>query len=182
MLRGWALTEQGQIEEGIAQLCQGIASWRAGARCLEPYFLSLLVEAYMRGHRPEALTALAEALSVTEQTREGYVEAELYRLKGELLLGSAEAEACFHQAIAIARRQKAKSFGLRAVMSMSRLYQKQGRQTEAQRILAEIYGWFTEGFDTADLREAAALLEELGTEPSEAGLSRKSERGTSPTG
>jgi predicted ATPase len=174
VLRGWALAEQGQTEEGIAQLCQGIAGWRAaGIRCLEPYFLSLLVEAYMRtGQEEEALTTLAEALAVTEQTREGYVEAELYRLKGELL-GPAEAKACFHQAIEIARRQKAKSFELRAVVSLSRVLQKEGRQAEAREILADIYSWFTEGFNTADLNEASALLEDLGVELRDEVLRRK---------
>jgi predicted ATPase len=90
------------------------------------------------------------------------MEAELYRLKGELQVDPAEAEACFQQAISIARRQKAKSFELRAVTNLSRLFEKQGKHIAARQMLAEIYGWFTEGFDTADLKEAAALLEHLG--------------------
>lgn len=94
----------------------------------------------------------------TKQTHEGYMEAELYRLKGELLPEPAEAEACFHQAIEIARRQKARSFELRAVMGLGRLYRKQGKHIAARQMLAEIYGLFTEGFDTADLQEAAVLL------------------------
>ncbi len=159
-LRGWAMAEQGQTEEGIAQLRQGIAGWRAaGLGCLQPYFLTLLAEAYGRmGQREEALTILDEALAITEQTHEGYAEAELYRLKGELLREPAAAEACFHQSIEIAHRQKAKSYELRAVMSLSRLWQRQARSAEACPRLAEIYDWFTEGFDTADLQEAESLL------------------------
>jgi predicted ATPase len=129
------------------------------------------------------LNVLAEALAVVNNTGERNYEAELYRLKGELLLAQKsknqkpvlslvevakgksgkgpEAEECFHQAIDIARRQSAKSLELRAVVSLSRLWQKQGKKEQAQQILAEIYGWFTEGFDTADLKEAKALLHEL---------------------
>jgi predicted ATPase len=166
VLRGWALAQQGQGDEGITLMRQGIAVWRAqGTGCLQPYFLALLADAYARsGREEEAITALAEALAITEQTHEGYAHAELYRLKGELQADPAEAEASFHQSIEIARRQKAKSFELRAVMSLSRLYDKQGKQPEAREMLAEIYGWFTEGFDTADLKDAAALLECVGIE------------------
>jgi len=160
-LRGWALVELGQADEGIAQLREGIARWRAvTAGCLVPYFLALLADAYATmGRGEEALTTLAEALTITEQTHEGYMEAELYRLKGELLADPTEVEACFYQAIEIARRQKAKSFELRAVMSLGRVYHKQGRHTEARQVLAKVYGWFTEGFDTPDLKEAGALLD-----------------------
>ncbi len=114
---------------------------------------------------------LAEALVVVDKTGERVHEAELYRLKGELTLRSkvqglkaeveAETERCFWQAIEIARRQQAKSLELRAVMSLARLWQQQGKRDEARHLLAEIYGWFTEGFDTKDLQEAKALLEEL---------------------
>ena len=160
-LRGWALVELGQADEGIAQLHEAIARWRAiTAGCLVPYFLALLADAYATmGQADEALTTLAEALAITEQTHEGYMEAELYRLKGELQSESEQAEACFHRAIEIARRQNAKSFELRAVMGLSRLDHKQGRHTQARQMLAEIYGRFTEGFDTADLKETGALLE-----------------------
>jgi predicted ATPase len=159
-LRGWALVEQGESEEGIAQLRQGIAGWRAvRGGALTPYFLALLADAYGKtGKLEEGLATLAEALTITEQTHEGYMESELYRLKGELQREVTDAEACFHQAIGIAQRQKAKSFELRAVMSLSRLYQKHGRQAEARQMLGEIYGRFTEGFDTFDLKTAAALL------------------------
>jgi predicted ATPase len=165
-LRGWALVELGQADEGIAQLREAIARWRTvTAGCLVPYFLALLADAYAtRGQTEEALTTLAEALAITEQTHEGYMEAELYRLKGELQPEHEQAEACVRQALEITQRQNAKSFELRAVMSLSRLYHRQGRGTEARQMLAEIYGWFTEGFDTADLKEAAALLEDLGVD------------------
>ena len=117
--------------------------------------------------QPEAgLAALSEALALVEKTGERYYEAELHRLKGELLLQHAapevsHAEACFQQALDVARRQQAKSWELRAATSLSRLWQQQGKRAEAHALLAPIYGWFTEGFDTADLQEAKALLEAL---------------------
>jgi predicted ATPase len=172
ILRGWALAEQGQ--EGIAQIRHGLNAWRAtGAELQRPYFLALLAEAYGKvGQSEEGLSVLAEALAAVEKTGERYWEAELYRLKGELLLrqgtgrgGSRtapteEAEACFYQAIQIANRQSAKSLEFRAVVSLSRLLQTQGKK-EARQLLVDIYGWFTEGFETKDLKEAKGLLEEL---------------------
>jgi predicted ATPase len=199
--RGWALAEQGQIEEGIAQMSRGIGAWRAtGAETHRPYFLTLLAAAYGKvGQTEEGLTLLAEALTRVDNAEEREYEAELYRLRGELTLAQsgvqhlesrvkrggkskvksgklhvpstqhltpstqaeAEAETCFHKAIEIARRQQAKSLELRAVMSLARLWQSQGKQDEARQILAEIYSWFIEGFDTKDLREAKALIAEL---------------------
>jgi predicted ATPase len=133
-----------------------------------PYVLALLADAYAKtGQTEEGLATLAEALAITEQTHEGYMEAELYRLKGELQLEPAEAEACFHQAIEIARRQKAKSFELRAVMSLCHLYRRQGKRAEARAMLAEIYRWFNEGFDTLDLKEARVLLADLNEDEGE---------------
>ena len=122
-----------------------------------------------QGQVEEGLAALAQSLAVVRDGGEPCWEAELQRLQGELLLQRAdgeapawaEAEACFHQALAVARRQSAKALELRAVMSLSRLYQRQGRQAEARPLLAQTYGWFTEGFDTTDLQEAKALLERL---------------------
>jgi predicted ATPase len=122
-----------------------------------------------QGKVEKGLAALAEALAVVRDGGEPYWEAELHRLQGELLLQRAEvealaradAEACFRQALAVARRQSAKALELRALMSLSRLYQRQGRQAEARPLLAEIYGWFNEGFDTPDLQEAKALLDAL---------------------
>jgi predicted ATPase len=168
ILRGWALTAQGKGAEGIAQMRQGLAAYQATRSELNrPYLLSLLAEAYGKVGQPEeGLTVLIEALALVDSTGERYWEAELHRRKGELLLMQqgqkvGEAEECFRQALDIARRQQAKSLELRAAMSLSRLWQQQGKQEEAYQLLAEIYGWFTEGFDTADLKEAKILLEEL---------------------
>jgi predicted ATPase len=168
ILRGGALAEQGQREEGIVQIRQGLATWRAmGAELVRPYFLALLAEGYGKvGQVKEGLTVLAEALDLVNKNGERFYEAELHRLKGELLLtlspeNHKDVEVCFRQAIDIARCQSAKSLELRAVTSLSRLWQKRGKKEEARHMLAEIYGWFTEGFDTRDLKEAKALLEEF---------------------
>jgi predicted ATPase len=164
VLRGWALAQGGHAEEGIAQIYQGLAS-RAAPLYWRPWFQILLAEAYGKaGKVEEAFTVLAEALKTVESTGIAHDESTLQRVKGELLLARApanpsDAEACFRQAIAIARRQSAKSLELRAVLSLSHLYHQQGKKEEAQRMLAETYGWFTEGFDTADLQEAKALLQ-----------------------
>jgi predicted ATPase len=131
------------------------------------YFLALLAEEYGKVDRKEeALSVLAEALTLVHRSRDRYWEAELHRLKGEMLRtqaipDQAQAETCFQQALAIARRQQAKSLELRAAMSLARLWQHQGKRAEAGALLVPIYGWFTEGFDTVDLREVKALLEEL---------------------
>jgi predicted ATPase len=184
--RGWALAEQGQGEAGIAQIRQGIAAWQAtGAAVTRPRRLALLAEAYGHvGRTEEGLRVLTEALTIVDKTGECLFAAELYRLKGVLTLrqcpvarakgqasisqplpphsqAEVEAEAYFQQAIEIARRQRAKSLELRAAMSLSRLWQSQSKPQEARQLLAEIYGWFTEGFDTADLQEAKTLLEKL---------------------
>jgi predicted ATPase len=166
-LYGWALAVQGQGEEGLAQLCQGLAALKAMGSALDgPRFLLLLAEAYGEvGQIEEGLTALTEGLATAHHTGERWWEAELYRLKGELLLRRGtpieEGEACFQQALAVVRHQKAKALELRAAMSLARLWQQQGKRAEARELLAPVYGWFTEGFDTADLQEARALLEEL---------------------
>jgi predicted ATPase len=147
---------------------QGLAALQAtGGEVRRQLFLPLLAEAYGGiGQSEEGLNVLAEALSAVEKTRGRFYEAELYRLRGELLLARSaehhtEAETCFRQSLNIARRQQAKSWELRAGLSLSRLWQQQGKGDEARELLAEIYSWFTEGFDTADLQEARALLEEL---------------------
>jgi predicted ATPase len=168
ILRGWALAMQGRGEEGMVQIRQGIAAWRAtGAVLIVPYFCTVLadVNAHL-GPIEEGLQALAEAQTLVEQHEERYWAAEVARLQGILLLRQtmprqAEAAACFCQTLDIARRQQAKSLELRAAMSLSRLWQQQGKQHEARELLAPIYGWFTEGFDTADLQEAKRLLEAL---------------------
>jgi len=168
MLCGWTLAHQGQAKEGIAQLTQGLRAFRAtGGEILRPYFLALLAEAHGRMGQPaEGLTALAGALTLVDTTGERWYEPEMYRLKGELLLQQhadhqGAAETCFQQAIAIAQNQQAKSLALRATTSLSRLWQQQGKRQEAHDLLAPVYNWFTEGFDTADLQDAKALLEEL---------------------
>ncbi len=168
-LRGWALTMQGQDEAGVAQVRGGIAALRAtGAALFVPYLYTVLADVCTHlGHIEDGLQALAEAHTLVERHDERYWEAEVCRLRGVLLLrqpgtSPAEAEAWLQQALDIARRQEAKSLELRAAMSLSRLWQQQGKQAEARALLAPIYGWFTEGFDTADLLEAKALLEELG--------------------
>jgi predicted ATPase len=162
---------------------QGLAACRAaGAEVARAYHLSCLAEAYGNvGQAAEGLHVLAEALACAHTTGERYWEAELHRLKGELLLPSgvqglesvvlppdaglqtrdSEAEACFHQALDIARRQQAKALELRTTTSLSRLWQHQGKRAAAYDLLAPVYGWFIEGFDTADLQKAKALLEAL---------------------
>jgi predicted ATPase len=170
ILRGWALAAQGQREEGIAQIHQGLAAFRTtGGELNRTYYLALLAEVYGQGGQvDEGLRALTEALAGVQSGRERWWEAELYRLKGETLLAQAgttqkcaEAAQYFHVALETARHQQAKSLELRAATSLSRLWQQQGKRDAARQLLAEIYGWFTEGFDTADLCEARALLAEL---------------------
>jgi predicted ATPase len=169
VLRGWTLAEQGQGAEGIAQIRQGLAAWQSmGEALYQPRFRALLAELYGNVGRPEAgLTVLAEVLAEVHANGLCYCEAELYRLKGMLLQamgGRGEAEACFHQALDVARHQQAKSWELRASTSLARLWQQQGKRTEAYDLLAPVYGLFTEGFDTADLQDAKVLLEELRVE------------------
>jgi predicted ATPase len=167
-LRGWALARQGQDEEGMAQIHQGITAARAtGAVLAIPYFCTLLAEVCDHvDHSADVLHALAEAHTLVEQHAERWWEAEVYRLRGVVLLlqpGTlpAEAETWLRRALDIARRQEAKSLELRAAMSLCRLWRQQGKQAEARALLAPIYHWFTEGFDTADLQEAKTLLEDL---------------------
>jgi len=168
IVRGWALTEQGQVREGIAQMRKSRA----------PYFLCQLAETYGKvGQVEEGLAVLAKALAVVDKTGERVYEAEVYRLKGELTLRMGEREMgrrgeeeqiahsspeeYFLKAIEIAQRQQAKSLELRAATSLARLWQQQGKRAEAHNLLSEVYKWFTEGFDTKDLQEAKVLLEEL---------------------
>jgi adenylate cyclase len=170
-LHGWAMAEQGHHELGIAQIREGITMSRAtGAGLWQQYQLCLLAEACGEAGRfADGLGALTQALTAAaDEQEERHYHAEIHRLKGELLLKQnedsnvAEAERCFQQAIEIAREQSAKSWELRATTSLARLLNEQGRRDEARAMLAEIYGWFTEGFDTADLKDAKALLNELG--------------------
>jgi predicted ATPase len=165
---GWVLTMQGQGEVGLAQMHQGMAAVLATGQTLaQPLCLVLLAEAAGHvGKIAEALDLLAKVLAVFEAMGRGDMLSEVYRLQGALLLCQAvpdvaQVEACFHQALIIARHQQAKSWELRAAMSLARLWQCQGKRDEARDLLAPIYDWFTEGFDTADLQEATGLLEEL---------------------
>jgi DNA-binding SARP family transcriptional activator/predicted ATPase len=165
---GWALTVQGRAGEGIDQSQHGLEAWKAaGARMWKSFHLALLAEAYQcAGHFAAAVALLDEALDSVKTTGEGFYEAELHRLRGVSLLGQADpdehqAEACLRQACDLARRQDAKSLELRAVVSLCRLWQKQGKPEPARQMLAATYGWFSEGFDTPDLIEAKSLLEEL---------------------
>jgi predicted ATPase len=171
LLRGWALVERGEKEKWFSQNHLSlVAWWSLPGRGWQPYFSALMAEVYAdMGKAEEGLTVLTEALAVVKGG-ERWWEAELYRLKGELTLQSkvpgptskvGEAEECFLKAIEIARRQQAKSLELRATVSLARLWQPHGKRHEARNALSEIYGWFTEGFDTKDLQEAKALLEEL---------------------
>jgi predicted ATPase len=184
ILQGWARAEQGYKDEGLMQIRQGLAACRpTRAELAWPHWLALLADVYgKRGQTQEGLATVAEALVQVEKTGERWYEAELHRLKGELTLpqfnveGStsagdippaalhtlqAEAEGYFHKAIAIARQQQAKSFELRATLSLARLWRQQGKKKQARRMLADMYGWFTEGLDTVDLREARVLLAAL---------------------
>jgi len=188
IFQGWALAEQGQGEEGIAQMHQGWATYLATGSGAWVSTLALFAEAYGKaGQIEEGLATLVKAQEKTRTTGERFYEAELYRLKGQLTLQKfrvssfefqvlsspqpltpstqaeveQEAEECFLKAIKIARRQQAKSWELRAATSLARLWQGQGKKEEARQMLAEVYGWFTEGFDMADLTEARTLLEEL---------------------
>ena len=168
LLRGMALARQGQQESGLAQMRQGMAAVRSvGQELLRPWCLAQLAEAHgMLGQREEGLAMLAEALDQVNKTGERYYESELHRLQGQLLLQQApdsptEAETCFQHAIAIAQTQHAKSWELRASTSLAHLWRNQGKRDEARELLASVYAWFTEGFDTPDLIEAKALLDEL---------------------
>jgi predicted ATPase len=168
MQRGWAMAKQGGTEGEIAQIQEGLAAQRAtGAEVTLPYYLSWLAEAYGEtGRLDNELGALTQALAAADENEDRFWIAEIHRLKGELLLKQnhsnvAEAQSCFRRAVEIARNQSAKSLVLRATTSLARLLAKQGRRDEARTMLGEIYGWFTEGFDTADLKDAKALLDEL---------------------
>jgi predicted ATPase len=168
VLRGWAMVEQRQLAEGIAQMQQGMTAIQAtGEKAQRPYHLALLAEAYGEaGQTEKALAALTEASDLANQVGLSYYNAELCRVRGELLLkrnssGPARAESWFRRAIEVAREQSAKSWELRATVSLARLLAKQDRRGEACTMLTDIYNWFTEGFDTLDLKEAKALINEL---------------------
>jgi class 3 adenylate cyclase/predicted ATPase len=168
MEKGCALTLKGQASDVIEMLISGIAAWRTtGATFRMPERLSYLATAYAElGQCDDAWRCIGEAMTAVETAKEKWCEAEVHRIAGEIALkapqpDAAKAEACFERALAVARQQQAKSWELRAAMSMSRLRRDQGKRDEARELLAPVYGWFTEGFDTLDLMEAKALLAEL---------------------
>jgi tetratricopeptide (TPR) repeat protein len=174
---GETYTSQGKWAESIAQIQQSMSLARdMGAGMVRSASLTQLAAAYAgMGQRDTGLALFDEALALVQNNEEHWYEAETYRIKGELLLTQEgksqkakgksqkgeDAEACFLKAIAVAQQQQAKSWELRASMSLARLWQQQGKQHAARTMLSTIYHWFTEGFDTADLRDAKALLEEL---------------------
>jgi predicted ATPase len=184
-LKGWAMAQQGHWSEGVAQVREGIAGLRAsGIEMRQTFHLALLSESLTAGGQIDAaLAVVVEALVLVEATGDRFYEAELHRLRGELLLRQeagagrptpaearphdpnssrlGEAEACFRRALDVARRQGAKSLELRAALSLARLLRDCGQPADGRRLLAATFGWFTEGWDTPDLEDARALLEEL---------------------
>jgi predicted ATPase len=166
IMRGWCLAALGKTAEGMPLVVQTIARGRAmGAILVFPFLLTVLAEVHaLAGEPGEGLDRLAEAAKMVETTRECWAEAEMHRLRGTLLLSMnrhAQAENSYRQALAVAQRQSAKLWELRAATSLARLWRDQGKRTEAHDLLAPVYGWFTEGFDTPVLKEAKALLGEL---------------------
>ncbi len=165
---GWTLVELGQLEEGFAELRQGLAKWREiGSEMLVTWCLGILAEACAKTERiKDGLDVVAELWAVIDRTGERLWEAEAHRLQGVFCLQSPvsdlpQAEICYHQALDVARHQHTKSWDLRAAMSLARLWQSQGKRQDARDVLAPVYEWFTEGFDTADLKEVKGLLDEL---------------------
>jgi len=166
VFRGWTKVKNGDVEDGLSLLRSGLGAYRAtGAEIVVPHFLALLARAYeITEQIKEATTQLNEALQIVERTGERWFVAELYRHKGQLLLRQRHAdgaEELYHKALSIAQEQEAKLWELRAAVSLARLCRDHGRRGEARDLLAPVYGWFTEGFDTPDLKEAKALLDEL---------------------
>jgi predicted ATPase/DNA-binding SARP family transcriptional activator/pimeloyl-ACP methyl ester carboxylesterase/tRNA A-37 threonylcarbamoyl transferase component Bud32 len=169
ILHGWALAQAGRLEEGLAQLEEGLAAYQAtGAKIDTPYYLALLAEIQARAGQAETgLKLLSQALDAVRESQAFFYEAEIHRLQGEMLRqaggsgAAAAAEAAFRRALDLARRQQARSLELRASVSLCRLWHEQGNTAAARETLGALYGWFSEGFDTPDLQEAAALLELL---------------------
>jgi predicted ATPase len=165
-MRGWALAAQRGAEEGIAAMRQGLAARRdQGIELARPWYLALLAAAYEgTGQVEEGMSVLAEASTLSDR---GFYEPELHRLEGMLLLkrngedAATAAEACFRKALALARQRSTKAWELRAATSLADLLRRQGRRQDAEDLLGPVHGWFTEGFGTADLRDAGALLEQL---------------------
>ena len=167
IMRGWALSKHGQFAEGIGEICSGMDAWQStGAGIFVPFYHGILAQAYAgAGQIEEGLKTLDTALDSVSRSDERLYEAELYRLKGELLLvddkPESDAERYFRRAIKVANQQGSRTLELRASASLGRLFQRQGKISEARETLAPVHDWFTEGFDTTDLKEAKMLLEEL---------------------
>jgi tetratricopeptide (TPR) repeat protein len=164
--RGWVQARNGDVAEGMPLLRSGIIAFRAsGTEAWLPHFLALHASAYdLAGEAEEGLSLLDESMQIVDRTGERWIEAELYRLKGQLLLRRGHVEAAenrYREAVRIAREQEAKLWELRAAVSLARLCGDQGRRAEARDLLAPVFSWFTEGFDTPDLKDAKALLDEL---------------------
>ena len=164
----WALT--GSVSNGVSTLSSGITARRStGANIWIPFFGSRLAHAYAElGHFQEASRCIKEAIEAVKTTKERWCEADISRIAGEIALISPErdavkAEAYFERALSVARQQQAKSWELRAATSLARLWRDQGKVQQARELLAPVYGWFTEGFDTRDLKEAKTLINELGS-------------------
>ena len=171
LARGWFLALTGKTLDAVSIFTSTIRAYRSlGSTVCLPVWLSHLARAYGElGQLDEARSYIDEAMTAVETTKEKWYEADVHRIAGEIALMSperdaAKAEACFEQALAVARAQQAKSFELRAAMSMAKLWRDQGRRDEARELLSPVYGWFTEGFDTLDLKQAKALLDEM-TDP-----------------
>jgi adenylate cyclase len=165
---GWTLAQYGQGEQGVREIQHGlVVTQHSGAEPHRPYYLALLADSYRTtGQIEEALGALTQALALVDKSGGHWYEADIHRLQGECLLVQSSAnhtaaETCFQQAMAIAQHQNAKSFELRAATSLAKLWQQHGKRQEAYDLLAPVYHWFTEGFDTADLKDAKTLLDAL---------------------
>jgi predicted ATPase len=166
--KGCALALTGKASNAIEMITSGIAALRSTGDTLRlPFYLSNLARAHAElGQFDDGMRCIGEAMMAVQTTKERWCEAEVNRIAGEVALKSpepetAKAQAYFERALAVARAQQAKSWELRAAMSMARLWRDQGKRNEARDLLAPVYGWFTEGFDTLDLKEAKALLDEL---------------------
>jgi predicted ATPase len=166
--QGWLLLAHDEAEDAIVQIGSGLSASQAlGSQMRHSYFLALLAKAYLHaGRHDQSLSTVDQTLGFVRESGERWWEAEVYRLRGDVLLARrardrGDAEECFQQAIRVARKQTARSLELRAAMSLARLWAEYRRRAEARELLAPIYGWFTEGFDTADLKDAKALLDQL---------------------
>ena len=165
--QGWLFSLTGNAPDAVRTIASGLAAWRStGSTVWTPLCSANLATAYSQlGQFDDAWRCIGEAMTAMQSTKESWCEAEIHQTAGEIALlapqpDAAKAEAYFQQALAVARQQQAKSWELRAAMSMARLWRDQGKRDEARKLLAPIYGWFTEGFDTLDLKQAKALLDE----------------------